>query len=100
MKLGIMVTTDRHLTHLAGITRAAVARGHEVVIFNTDEGVRLIRDPEYQCLGELPGVRMSFCDLMTDRHGVSKEGLPELCRQGNQYDNSTMAHNAQRVINL
>jgi peroxiredoxin family protein len=100
MKLGIMVTTDRHLRHLVEITRAAVARGHEVVIFNTDEGVRLIRDPEYQSLGELPGVRMSYCDLMTERHRVSKDGLPELCRQGNQYDNSTMAHDAQRVINL
>ena len=39
MKLGILVNTDRHLkVEIAGLTHAALAKGHEVAIFAMDEG--------------------------------------------------------------
>ncbi|MCC6347244.1 MAG: DsrE family protein, partial [Nitrospirales bacterium] len=46
MKLGIFVNTDRHPDDLAGITRAALSKGHEVVIFFMDSGTRLLRVPD------------------------------------------------------
>lgn len=33
MKLGIHVNSDKHLEHVIGLTKAAVSKGPEVVIF-------------------------------------------------------------------
>lgn len=42
MNPGILVTTDRHLDQVVGISQAASAKGHEVVIFAMREGTRLL----------------------------------------------------------
>ena len=44
MRLGILVTTDRSPEIVRGITLAALAKGHTVTIFATDEGTRLLGD--------------------------------------------------------
>ncbi len=100
MKLGILVNTDRHLDAVLGITRAAVQRGHEVIIFAMDEGTRLFSDDSFKNLCKLKGVQMSFCDLSTKVLGVSKEGIPEEVICGSQYNNAQMIHDADRVIVL
>ncbi|MEJ2183510.1 MAG: DsrE family protein [Nitrospirota bacterium] len=100
MKLGILVTTDRHREHVLGLARAALARGHQVAVFSMDEGIRLLRDPEYRRLCGLPGVQMAFCDLSTKQYGVSKEGVPGEIVCGSQYDNARMMHDADRVVAL
>ncbi|MCL4457943.1 MAG: hypothetical protein M1147_05270 [Nitrospirae bacterium] len=100
MKLGILVNTDKNLGHILGITKAAVEKGHEVMIFNMDEGVRLLGEPAFRDLCNAKGVSMSFCDHSTHVFNVSKEGVPEDIICGSQYNNAAMNHDADRVIVL
>jgi predicted peroxiredoxin len=100
MKLGILVNTDRHLRHVMGLTRAALAGGHEVILFNMDEGAGLIATPEFAELCRTAGVTMSFCDLSAKHIGISTEDIPDEIVCGSQYHNAAMNHNADRVIVL
>jgi predicted peroxiredoxin len=99
-RLGILVNTDRHLKHVQGFTRAALAAGHEVIIFVMDRGTHLLRDAGLQGLAGLPGVSLSLCDHSAKRHGVDIEGLPGALICGSQLNNAMMNHQADRVIVL
>lgn len=100
MKLGFLVNTDRHLTQLVGLAKAAVAKGHEVTIFAMDEGTRLLGNPRYTDLRHLPGVTMSLCRHSAEHLGVSIEGVPPEITRGSQLQNATMQHAADRVVVL
>ena len=100
MKLGILANTDRHSEDLIGLTMAAIARGHEVIIFFMDTGVRLLTNPDVMNLCENSSVNMSFCDYTTQKNGISKEGIGDKIVCGSQYNNATMNHEADRVIVL
>ncbi len=100
MKLGILVNTDRHQDDLIGLTEAALSRGHEVLVFFMDDGVKLLTSPSVTRLCENEGVDMSFCDYTTQKNGVSKEGICGDIICGSQYNNATMNHEADRVIVL
>ena len=100
MKLGILVTTDRHLDHVLGLAKAAVAKGHEVMMFNMDAGTRLLGNPDFRALCTTKGVSMSFCDHSAGHENVSKEGLPAEIVCGSQFNNANMMHDADKVINL
>jgi predicted peroxiredoxin len=100
MKLGILINTDRHAEEVVGITKAALSKGHEVIIFMMDTGVRLLHNPSVTELSKAPGVQMSFCDYSTGKLGVSKEGIPDTIGCGSQFDNASMNHEADRVIVL
>lgn len=100
MKLGILVNTDRHLDAIAGLTHAARAQGHEVVIFAMDEGTRLLADPACVALCGLPGVTMSFCHESATREAVALERLPAALAGASQLQNAMMVHGADRVIVL
>jgi hypothetical protein len=100
MKLGILVTTDRHLEDVIGITDAALSKGHEVIIFNMDAGTRLLGAEALGSLCHRPGVTMSFCDLNATELNIEKDGLPEDIVQGSQLNNARMVHDADRVIRL
>ncbi len=100
MKLGILVNTDRHAEDIAGLTKAAISKGHEVIIFMMDTGVKLLSNPSITALCSNPEVHMSFCDHSTGKLGVSKEGCPGKIACGSQFDNATMNHEADRVIVL
>lgn len=100
MKLGILVNTDRHLDTVVGITDAAIARGHEVIIFAMDAGTRLLTQPSYTWLCIRPGVTMSFCDHSAQQLGVGTDGVRKEIVSGSQYDNATMVHEADKVIVL
>jgi len=99
MKLGILVNTDRHLEQITGITQAAVLKGHEVIIFNMDDGTKLLNDPDFCALSKLQGVKMSFC-RHSSRSGVGTEGLDKEIIEGSQYNNALMNHDADKVIVL
>lgn len=99
-RLGILVNTDRHLKHVLGLTQAASAKGHEVVIFVMDEGTRLVGDPALLGLAELPGVTLSLCEHSAKRHGVKTEALPEAVICGTQLNNAMMHRQAERVVVL
>ena len=100
MKLGILVNTARHLDDVAGITRAALAKKHQVIIFTMDEGARLLENQVFVSLAELEGVTLSICDHSAKMHGVSTVGLPPKIVCGSQLHNAMMNHNAERVIVL
>lgn len=100
MKLGIFVNTDRHKEHVLGIVNAAVAKGHEVVIFNMDDGSKLLSEDSFRALCKAKGVSMSFCDHSALQLGVSKEGIPADIICGSQFNNASMNHDADRVIVL
>lgn len=100
MKLGIFVNTNRHLEHIVGIVKAALAKGHEVVIFNMDDGTKLLGNPAFKELCKIKGVTMSFCDHSAKGLNVSTEGLPAEIICGSQYNNANMMHDVDRAIVL
>jgi predicted peroxiredoxin len=99
-RLGILVNSDRHLNHLLGISRAALAKGHEVIVFVMDGGTRLLHDPNLQQLTELTGLTMSLCDHSAKHHGVDTSALPAKVVRGSQLNNAMLNHQADRVIVL
>ena len=100
MKLGIFVNTDKNIDAVQGITKAALAKGHSVILFNMDTGTKLTRTPEFAALCKMTGVTVSFCDHSAKHMGVSSEGLPSEMVCGSQYNNAVMLHEADRVIVL
>lgn len=100
MKLGIFVNTNRHLADVVGLVKAAIARGHQVILFNMDDGTKLLGTPEFKTLCGMPGVAMSFCDHSAKHMGVATDGLPQELVCGSQYNNAVMMHDADRVIVL
>ncbi len=100
MKLGILINTDRHLEAITGMTRAALANGHEVFLFAMDDGTRLLTNAGYIALCQLPGVKMSFCQESATHKGVSFDTLPGQIAAGSQLQNAMMGQQADRVIIL
>jgi len=100
MKLGILINTDKHLEDIRGIVKSALSKGHEIIIFNMDDGTKLLGKPAFTELCKTKGVKMAFCDHSAKGIGVSTEGLPSDIVCGSQYDNATMHHDADRVIVL
>ncbi len=100
MKLGILVNTNRHADDLIGLTKAALSKGHEVIIFMMDKGNFLLSNSEAAGLCNEAGVSMSFCDHSAQKLGVSKEGIPEKISCGSQFDNANMIAEVDRVITL
>ena len=100
MKIGILVNTNRHLKDVVGLTKAALAKGHEVIVFNMDDGTKLLGTPEFKELCGTKGVAMSFCDHSAKHIGIATEGLPQEIVCGSQYNNAVMMHDAERVIVL
>ena len=100
MKLGIMVTTDRHLRQIRGIAQAALSKGHTVAIFVTDEGTKLLANHTFCALSALPGVTMSYCDDSAQQFGGRPAGLPEAITSGSQFENATMVSESDKVVVL
>ncbi len=100
MKLGIFVNTDKNLDAVLGITKAALAKGHTVSLFNMDDGTKLVHSPVYAELCKTPGVTVGFCDHSAKHMGVTSEGLSKEIVCGSQYNNAVMQHEADRMIVL
>lgn len=100
MKLGILITTTKHLDKLIGIAHAANAKGHEVSIFAMDEGTKLLRDPEFTRLCKLDNVVMSHCQHSAGEQDVDVSGVPREIVTGSQYNNAMMNNQSDRVIVL
>lgn len=100
MKLGIFVNTNLLPAAVAGITKAALAKGHAVTVFAMDDGTRLLSDPTFVGLSQLKNVTMAFCDHSAQHLGTKPDGLPKEISVGSQFDNATMNHEVDRVIVL
>lgn len=100
MKLGILVNTDKNLDAVVGITKAALAKGHQVILFNMDDGTKLLKKPAFMEMCRTKGVTTSFCDHSAKHLGSDTEGLPSEIVCGSQYNNAAMNHDADKVIVL
>lgn len=100
MKLGLMVTTGRFPDLVRGLAAAAIARGHGVTIFATDDGVRLLHAPAWAAWAASPELAISYCAQSMERSGGRPAGLPSAIRAGSQFDNALMLSEADRVIVL
>jgi predicted peroxiredoxin len=96
----MLINTAKHADDAIGVCRAALARGHQVIIFAMDEGTRLLESDAFVSLAELEGVSMSLCDHSAKMIGAKTEGLPQKIVCASQLNNAMMNHNADRVIVL
>lgn len=100
MKLGIIITTDRHLDHLIGIAQAANTKGHEVSIFAMDTGTRLLNNPKFRELCRLENIVMSVCQHSASEQGVNTDGVSKEIVLGSQFNNAMMNNESDKVITL
>lgn len=79
-KLGIFVSSNRHLRHLIEITKAAKKAGKEVVIFFTHKGVLLTQDANFS---ELAGhARYFLCNVSFENSGLKGKQVPGIDETG------------------
>jgi len=79
-KLGICVSSQRHLRHLVGITQAARRAGKEVVIFFTHKGVLLTQEPEFKKL--VGNARYALCYAGWKANGLEGKSVPGMDETG------------------
>ena len=60
-KLGIFVSTDKHLDHIINLVNAATEKGKSVEIFFTGNGVLLTQAPDFAKL--VGKAKMTLCDV-------------------------------------
>jgi len=69
-KLGILVSSDEHLDHLIGISRAASQAGKEVEVFLTNRGVLLTKEDKFK---EMEGLaHVSLCNVNFEAFKLDK----------------------------
>ena len=69
-KLGIFVSSDEHLDHLLGISKAAAQAGKEVIVFLTNRGVLLTKHEKFP---EIQGsAQVSLCNVNFDSFKMEK----------------------------
>lgn len=100
MKLGILVNTDKHLEHILGLTKATIAKHHEVIIFIMDEGTRLSENELIVALAKQPAVSISLCEHSAKSYGIDTKNLSRDINCASQFNNAMMNHDADRVIVL
>lgn len=98
MKLGIVVTSDRHLDHIIGLARAASKKGHGVSIFAMDTGTRLLGNTDFTKLCAEDNVVMSLCQHSAEEQGVNTEGISKEIVLGSQFNNAMMNNESDRVV--
>ncbi len=91
-KLGILISSDRHLDFVVNLTDAAHAKGKEVEIFFTGKGVLLTQLPDFTRL--VGKAKMSLCDVSFRALGL-KGDVPGFGFK----DFATQAKNAEIIKN-
>ena len=91
-KLGILVSSDKHLDYIVNLTEAAVKKKKEVEIFFTGQGVLLTQTPDFQKL--VGKAKMSLCDNSFRALGLEGD-VPGLGFK----DFATQAKNAELIKN-
>jgi predicted peroxiredoxin len=100
MKLGILVNTDSYLDEVMGITKEAVSRGHEVIIFTMDAGTRFLQNSSFIDMSRWDGVTMTVCDHSAKNMDVNTENLYSEIALAGQFNNAEMNADADKVIVL
>jgi peroxiredoxin family protein len=99
-KLGILVSSNRHLRHLIEITKAAERAGKEVIVFFTHNGVLLTQEPDFP---ELIGLaRYAVCNVNYEGRGLKGKPVPGMDETGfaTQARHGEMLEDCDRYIVL
>jgi hypothetical protein len=89
-KLGILVSSDRHLNKIIKLCEAADEKEVEVMIFFTHRGTLLTRDPRFS---ELKGkARISLC-----RVAFESQGLKSPIKMVDERDFGTQTKNVEMI---
>jgi len=100
MILGLLITSENHLSHIIGLAQAASAKGHEVILFCMDKGTKLIEKSEFTDLCKVDNVLISLCRHSAEEHGVETDNLSKDIVCGSQFNNAMMNHEADKVLVL
>ncbi len=95
-KLGILVNTDKNLTHIIGLCNAAKAAKVEVSLFIMDDGCSLTEKAEFMELCK--EAKAAVCDQSYREKGFT-EALAEV-KHGSQFDHALIAHECDRYVVL
>lgn len=98
MTLGLLVTRDDFKEDIIGLTKAASSKGHEVIVFMMDDGIRHCLDKDVAALKDLPGVSMSLCDHSAKLRDITEDMIPGGVTAGSQFQNAVMNRDADKVI--
>ncbi|MBW2053300.1 MAG: hypothetical protein JRG97_12980 [Deltaproteobacteria bacterium] len=99
--LGILVNSDKNLSHLISIVWAARSKGKEVMIFFTHRGVLLTQDPRFKELESL--AEMSLCKESYEAHNLDPElEIPGIDESGfaNQSRHGDLIYYSDRYLVL
>ena len=91
-KLGILVSSNKHLDYIINLTEAAHVKGKEVEIFFTGQGVLLTQLADFKRL--VGKAKMSLCDVSFRALGLKGE-VPGFGFK----DFATQAKNAEIIKN-
>ncbi len=97
--LGIVVTTEKHLDHIVGLTKAAKDAGKEVRVFFTAGAVKLCPTEEAQELVKA-GADVALCRVtyelleLDKQHGTEINGMTF----GSQDDNAEIIAAVDRYV--
>jgi predicted nicotinamide N-methyase len=90
-KLGILVSSERHLDKIIKLCEAAEEKGVEVMIFFTHRGTLLAQDPRFS---ELEGrARISLCRVSFESQGGMKSPIERI----DEIDFGTQARNVEMI---
>lgn len=98
MTIGLLITRDKYKDDIVGLTKAAVKKGHQVIIFMMDKGTKHSQDKDVVALKDLAGVTMSLCDHSAKYCNISGDMIPAGITAGSQYQNAVLNQDADRVI--
>jgi hypothetical protein len=99
-KIGVLVTSNRHLDQLINFTKAAESLGHSVSIFFTHKGVLLTQESRFP---ELTGkAEMSLCNVGYESNYLKGKPAPGIPPSGfaTQARNGAMIEDCDRYIVL
>jgi len=100
MKLGILVTSDKHLNQVIGLVRAAVKKGLQVAVFCMDKGTLLINQQSFKDLCMLEGLDISLCRHSAEKMKIDMQKISKDIVCGSQFNNAMMQHESDKVIVL
>jgi predicted peroxiredoxin len=89
-KLGILVSSNKHLDYVIALANAAYDKGKSVEIFFTGKGVLLTQKPEFEQL--VGKAKLSVCDVSFRANGLSGD-VPGVGFK----DFATQARNAEMI---
>ena len=94
--LGILVSSEKHLDYVIGLTEAAHAKGKEVQIFFTGRAVLLTVEPDFKKL--VGKAKLSVCDVSFRANGL--HGREDEVPGVGFKDFATQARHAEMVENV